>query len=132
MSADRKSISKSIWWTFNPHHFKNIFSMIHRSIVMFSLTVLFLVIFFAFCLSSLPKNKRFNVQKAIFHSKEKLFLKISLLLHRLTPHLLSKYRKLYKQSGKQIVFACREIKQKKKLFIEDKRNTCLVYMSVCL
>ena len=42
---------------FNPHYFENIFLMIHRSIVdMFSLTVLFLVFFFAFCLSSQPKN----------------------------------------------------------------------------
>ena len=75
---------------FNPHYFENIFLMIHRSIVdMFSLTVLFLVFFFAFCLSSQPKNnKRFNVQKAIFYSKEKRFLKISLLVHRPTPHLL--------------------------------------------
>ena len=94
---------------FNPHYFDNIFLMIHRSIVdMFSLTVLFLVFFFAFCLSSKPQNnKRFNVQKAIFYSKEKRFLKISFLVHRPTPHLLSKYQKLYEKSVKQIVQACR-------------------------
>ena len=59
-------------------------NIIHRSFVdMFSLTVLLLVIlfFFTFCLSSqLKNNKRFNVQKTIFHSKEKRFLKISLLV----------------------------------------------------
>ena len=113
---------------FNSHHFENIFSMIHLSFVyMVSLTVLFLVIFFAFCLSSKPtNNKRFNEQKAIFYSKEKFFLNTSLLVHRPTPHLLSKYKKRYKQSGKQFVSACREIREKKKLFIEDKKNICLV------
>ena len=118
---------------FNHLHFENILSMIHHSFVyIFSLTVLFIVIFFAFYLSSQPKNKkRFNVQKAIFSLKEKLFLKISLLEHRPTPHLLSEYQKPHKKSGKQIVFASREIREKKKLFIEEKRNICLVYMSVC-
>ena len=132
----RKIVYRKIYFhlPFNSHHLENIFSMIHRPFVdMFSLTVLFLVISFAFCLSLPPKNnKRFNVQKAIFYSKEKRFLKISLLVHRPTPHLLSKYQKLHNQSGKQIVFASREIRQKKKLFIEDKRNICLLYMSVCL
>ena len=119
---------------FNRHHFKNIFLMIHHSFVdIFSLTVLFLVIFFTFCLSSQPRNsKRFNVQKAIFYSKENHFLKISLLVHKPIPHLLSECQKLYKQSGKQIVFGSREIRQKKKLFIEHKRNICLVYMFVSL
>ena len=90
-------------------------------------------IFFTFCLSpQLKNNKRFNVQKAIFYLKEKHFLKMSLLVHSPTPHLLSKYQKLYKQSGKKIALACREIRQKKKLFIENKRIVCLVCISVCL
>ena len=128
-------IAYKIYCIFNPYQFENIFSMIHYSFVdMFSLTVLFLVIFFTFCLSSQPtSNKRsMYIQKAISYSKEKHFLEISLLVHRPTPLFLSKYQKLHKHSGKQIVFACREIRKKKKLLIEDKRNICLVYMSVCL
>ena len=61
--------------------------------------------------------------------KRKALLENMTLNSQADNHFLSKYQKLYKQSGKQIVFACTEIRKKKKLFTEDKRNICLVYIS---
>ena len=112
-------------------------NVIHRSFVdIFSLTVLLLVILF-FSLSASVHNSK-TTKDSMYSTKSYILFKIKALLENVTLSARSntpfafKIPKLYKQSGKKIALACREIRQKKKLFIEDKRIVCLVCISVCL